>query len=148
MKQILKEFRNFAAGGNLLDLAIGFVIAAAFLKVVEAFADKIIGGLIAALVGQPNFDDLTFNLSGTDINYGAFVTALVNFLIVAAFLFGLVKFLKRIGLGNFRAQGSRECPWCREFIPVDAVRCKFCTSDVRAAIDADEGADERLGHTH
>lgn len=84
MKNLLKEFKAFASGGNLIDLAIGFVIAAAFVKVVEAFADKVIGGLIAAVVGEPNFDDLAVGINGTDVNYGEFVTALVNFVIVAA----------------------------------------------------------------
>jgi large conductance mechanosensitive channel len=124
MKNLLKEFKAFASGGNLIDLAIGFVIAAAFVKVVEAFADKIIGGLIAAIVGEPNFDGLTFGLNGTDVNYGEFVTAL------------------------FRAQGQRECPWCREFVAVDAVKCKWCTSDLPAVIDGDEAAEERISHTH
>lgn len=148
MKSLLREFKAFASGGNLIDLAIGFVIAAAFIKVVEAFADKVLGGLIAAIVGEPNFDNLAFTLNGADVNYGEFVTAIINFLIVAACLFGLVKLLKRAGLGNFRAQGSRECPWCREFVAVDAVKCKWCTADLPAVIDAEEGAEERIAHAH
>ena len=140
MKNLLKEFKAFASGGNLIDLAIGFVIAAAFVKVVEAFADKIIGGLIAAIVGEPNFDGLAFGLNGTDVNYGEFVTALINFLIVAAFLFGLVKLLKKAKVGNFRAQGQRECPMCKEFVAVDALKCKWCTAD----IDPDQAEEEDL----
>jgi len=146
MKSLVKEFKAFASGGNLIDLAIGFVIAAAFVKVVEAFADNVIGGLIAAVVGEPDFDNLAFKLGDADVQYGPFVTALINFLIVALFLFGLVKLLRKAKVGNFRAQGQRECPWCREFVAVDAVRCKHCTSDLRAEIDAEEGADERVAH--
>lgn len=143
MKAAWQEFKAFALAGNLLDLAIGFVIAAAFVKVVESFAENIIGGLIAAIVGEPNFDRLTLSIAGSELKYGPFVTALINFLIVALFLFGLVKLLKKAKVGNFRAQGQRECPWCREFVAVDAVRCRHCTSDLPAVIDADEGADER-----
>jgi large conductance mechanosensitive channel len=150
MKTLLKEFKAFASGGNLIDLAIGFVIAAAFIKVVESFAENVLGGLIGAVFGEPSFDDLAFDLGDGTIGYGVFLTALVNFVIVAACLFGIVKFLKRVGLGNFRAQGQRECPWCREFVAVDAVKCKWCTADLPAVIDADEGADERIvpHHTH
>ena len=69
--------------------------------------------------------------------------ALLNFLIIAAVLFMVVKLLKRIGVGNFRAQGQRECPFCRESVSVDAVRCKYCSSQLTAVIDGDAGADER-----
>ncbi len=148
MKDLLKEFKAFASGGNLIDLAIGFVIAAAFVKVVESFAEHVLGGIIGALVGEPNFDTLAFSLGDGSVGYGFFLTAIVNFLVVAACLFGIVKVLKRVGLGNFRAQGQRECPWCREFVAVDAVKCKWCTADLPAVIDADEGADERIGHRH
>lgn len=148
MKDLLKEFKAFASGGNLIDLAIGFVIAAAFIKVVEAFADNVLGGLIGAVFGEPSFDSLAFDIGDGSIEYGVFLTALVNFVIVAACLFGLVKLLKHVGMGNFRAQGQRECPWCREFVAVDAVKCKWCTADLPAVIDAEEGADERLAHRH
>lgn len=146
MKAAWNEFKAFALAGNLLDLAIGFVIAAAFVRVVESFADNIIGGIIAVVVGQPDFSGLDFELNGATVNYGDFLTTLVNFAIVALFLFGLVKLLKRAKVGNFRAQGQRECPWCREFVAVDAVKCKWCTSDLPAVIDAEEGADERITH--
>lgn len=148
MKNLLKEFKAFASGGNLIDLAIGFVIAAAFIKVVEAFADNVLGGLIGAVFGEPSFDALAFDIGDGSIEYGVFLTALVNFVIVAACLFGLVKVLKRVGMGNFRAQGQRECPWCREFVAVDAVKCKWCTADLPAVIDAEEGAEERIAHRH
>lgn len=148
MKNLLKEFKAFASGGNLIDLAIGFVIAAAFIKVVEAFADNVLGGLIGAVFGEPSFDALAFDIGDGSIEYGVFLTALVNFVIVAACLFGLVKVLKRVGMGNFRAQGQRECPWCREFVAVDAVKCKWCTADLPAVIDAEEGAEERIAHQH
>ena len=148
MKNLLKEFKAFASGGNLIDLAIGFVIAAAFVKVVEAFAENVLGGFIGAVFGEPSFDDLSFDLADGTIEYGVFLTAIVNFVIVAACLFGLVKILKKAKVGNFRAQGQRECPWCREFVAVDAVRCKWCTSDLPALIDAEEGAEERITQAH
>ncbi len=148
MKNILKEFKAFAMSGNLVDLAIGFVIAAAFVKVVEAFAEHVLTAFIGAMFGEHNFNTLTFAVGKGEIEYGFFITAIINFLIVAACLFGLVKLLKRAGIGNFRAQGLRECPWCRELVAVDAVKCKYCTSELPAVIDAEDGAEERLAHRH
>ena len=71
-------------------------------------------------------------LHGSEIRYGAFLTVIVNFLLLALVLFGLVKLLKRTGLGNFRAQGSHECPFCKEFVAIDATKCKWCTARHRA----------------
>jgi large conductance mechanosensitive channel len=147
MKNAWREFKAFAMGGNMIDLAIGFIIGAAFAALVESFATNVLGDLIAAAVGKPNFDNMVIHVGKGDVHYGNFLTAILSFLILAGVLFGMVKLLKRAGMGNFRAQGQRECPYCREFVAVDAVKCKWCTSDIRAEIDGDEGAEERL-HSH
>lgn len=144
MRNAWKEFKNFAMGGNMIDLAIGIIIGLAFAAVVQSLADDLVGGLIGAIVGKPDLSALTWKIGKGEIGYGSFLTALLNFLIIAAALFGIVKLLMRTGMGNFRAQGSRECPYCREFVAVDAVRCKWCTSKLRAYIDEDEGAEERV----
>ena len=69
----------------------------------------------SAVFGQPDFTQLVWTVNGSEIRYGAFLTVIVNFLLLALVLFGLVTLLKRVGLGNFRAQGSHECPYCKEF---------------------------------
>lgn len=144
MKNAWKEFKAFALGGNLIDLAIGFIIAAAFLKVVESLATDVIGAFIGAIGGQPDLGSLSWAVGKGEVGYGAFLGTLINFLIIAGVLFLLVKLLKKAGVGNFRAQGQRECPYCREFVAVDAVKCRHCTSDLPAIIDGDEGSDERM----
>jgi large conductance mechanosensitive channel len=143
MKKTLHEFKTFATSGNLFDLALGIIIGGAFATVVESLSKDIIGDAIAALGGAPDMSQMTIKAGKGEIHVGNFMGAVINFLILAGVLFGLVKLIMKYKLANFRAQGSRECPYCREFIAVDAIKCRHCTSDVKAIIDGDEGQDER-----
>jgi len=93
---VLKEFREFAFKGNLLEIAVGLILALAFSAVVTAFVDGIVMALIAALFGQPNFDEIVWNVGDGVIRIGAFLTALVNFLIVAWVLFMVVRTANRL----------------------------------------------------
>jgi large conductance mechanosensitive channel len=129
MKALLKDFKGFALSGNVVDLAIGVIIGTAFGKVVESFASDVLMGLIGAVFGQPNFDGLKWNVGKGEVAYGKLLTVLMSFLIIAFCLLMLVKGLMRIGM-NFRAQGNTECEYCKEFVPVDATRCKWCTSEL------------------
>jgi large conductance mechanosensitive channel len=139
MRGLWGEFKAFALGGNMLDLALGFIIGTAFAGLVDSLAGDVIMQFVAAIFGQPDFFDLVFTLNGSEIRYGAFLTVVINFLLLAAVLFSLVKLLKRVGLGNFKAQGSRECPYCKEFVPIDASKCKYCTADIEPVVaDEDE----------
>ncbi|WP_236607323.1 large conductance mechanosensitive channel protein MscL [Sandaracinus amylolyticus] len=88
---MLKELRDFLLRGNVLDLAVAFVMGAAFTRVVTAFTEGILMALVAAAVGEPNFDDLAVDLNGTPIRYGVFLTALVSLLLVGTALFVVVK---------------------------------------------------------
>jgi large conductance mechanosensitive channel len=85
--KILKEFKEFITKGNLIDLAVAFIIAGAFAAVVGGLVNFLIMPLIAAIVGKPSFDTLTFTLNDAVIPYGSFITVLVNFLLVAAAVF-------------------------------------------------------------
>jgi large conductance mechanosensitive channel len=143
LKQNLKEFKIFASGGNIFDLALGVIIGGAFATIVESLSKDIIGDFIAALGGAPDLSKLVLHFNGGEIHVGNFLGALINFLILAVVLFMLVKLIMKYKLANFRAQGSRECPYCREFVAVDAIKCKHCTADIKAIIDGDEGSDER-----
>jgi large conductance mechanosensitive channel len=143
MKKMLNEFKIFASSGNMFDLALGVIIGGAFGTVVESLSKDIIGDFIAALGGAPDLSKWTLKFREGEIHVGNFVGSLINFLILAVSMFGIVKLIMHFKLANFRAQGSRECPYCREFIAVDAIKCKHCTADVKAIIDGDEGADER-----
>ncbi|WP_033437351.1 large conductance mechanosensitive channel protein MscL [Saccharothrix sp. NRRL B-16314] len=138
MKNLWLEFKAFALGGNMFDLALGFIIGTAFAALVESLAGNVLMQLVAAIFGQPDFSGFVFTVNNAEIRYGAFLTELLNFLLLGLVLFGLVKLMKLAKLGNFRAQGSRECPHCKEFIAVDADKCKWCTADVVPDVLDDE----------
>jgi large conductance mechanosensitive channel len=91
VNQLLKDFRAFVLRGNVLDLAVAVVIGVAFNAVVTSLVNDVIMQIIAAIVGKPNFDSLTFTIGEGVVYYGRFVTALVNFLIIAATLFVVVR---------------------------------------------------------
>jgi large conductance mechanosensitive channel len=129
----MRDFRGFALSGNVLDLAIGVILGVAFQAVVNSFANDVLLQLIGAIFKVPDFSHLSQNVHGTQIFYGRFLAALVSFLIIAVSLLLLVRLLMRIGL-NFRAQGNRECDYCKSFVPVDAIRCMFCTSDLEPVV--------------
>ena len=126
---MLKEFREFALKGNLLELAVAFVLGLAFAAVVTSFVDDIIMQLIAAIVGKPDFSNLTFSIGDGVIRYGSFLTALVTFLIIAWVLFLIVKAVQQM-LPEPKVN-ERDCPHCLSSIPIGASACAFCTRDVQ-----------------
>ena len=91
MSQMLKDFRDFVTRGNVLDLAVAVVIGVAFNAVVTSLVNDVLMQIIAAVVGEPNFNGLTFTVNDGIIYYGRFLTALVNFLIIAATLFVIIR---------------------------------------------------------
>ena len=88
---MIKEFREFITRGNMIDLAVAVVVGAAFTSVVNSFANDILMQLVAAVAGKPNFNELTFTINNAVIRYGAFLTQVVNFLIVALAMFIVIK---------------------------------------------------------
>ena len=130
---MIREFKAFALRGNLLDLAVAFILGIAFSAVVQALVDGILMQLVAALVGRPDLSSLSFDLDGTPIRYGVFLTALVNFFIIAFVLFLLVRAANRV-LHPHGAPAeppkTRECPYCFTPIALVATRCSACTSEV------------------
>ena len=103
MQSFIREFKEFIARGNVLDLAVGIVIGIAFTAVVTSFVDDLLSPIIGAVVGEPTFDDLTLAIGDGVVRYGAFLTAVVNFLIVAFALFLVIK-----AFNAFRAQEEPE----------------------------------------
>ena len=91
MEKLVKDFRDFVMRGNVLDLAVAVVIGVAFNAVVTSLVNDVLMQIIAAIVGKPNFNDLTFTINDGIIYYGRFITALINFLIIAATLFVIVR---------------------------------------------------------
>jgi large conductance mechanosensitive channel len=129
MTKILDEFKTFAFRGNLLDLAAAVILGLAFNTVVQALVDGVIMPVIAAIVGRPDFDELTIGLGDAEILYGTFLTAVVNFLLVAFALFLVVRTVNRIMLpANPPSPTTRECPHCFTAVAEAATRCPACTS--------------------
>jgi large conductance mechanosensitive channel len=132
---LLKEFRSFILRGNLVDLAVAVVIGTAFTAVVTAMVKFIITPLIAAIGGQSDFSDLKFSIRGSEIMYGAFLNALISFVIVAAVVFFFVikpvnALLERFQPDTAVDVETRPCPECLSDIPRAATRCAFCTARV------------------
>jgi large conductance mechanosensitive channel len=133
-------FRQFVLRGNVVDLAIAVVIGAAFGAVVTALVADLITPLIAAIGGQPNFGGLSFTINKSHFLYGAFINAVISFLILAAVLYFLI--VKPYTALMMRFQPApkespvRECPYCLSTIPNAASRCAFCTQEVQPAASA------------
>jgi large conductance mechanosensitive channel len=128
---MLREFKEFVLKGNLLELAVAFVLGLAFAGVVTAFISGIVLPLIAAIVGEPNFDALQFTVGDGAIKYGTFLTAVVNFLLIAVVLFFVIRAYNRSR--GPQAATTKACPYCFSSIAVAATRCPACTSDLEAA---------------
>lgn len=129
---MIREFREFIARGNLVDLAVAFILGVGFASVVRALSNLILSLIGAAFGASLTFDRLEVQVNGTPIPYGALITAIVNFLIVAFALFLIVKAYNR-----FRDEPSpttRPCPDCTTQIPKAARRCPNCTSQVTPVV--------------
>ena len=129
----VKGFREFLTRGNLVELAIAVVIGTAFTAVVAALVADLITPLIAAIGGKPDFNSLTFTINHSTFRYGAFLNALITFLIIAAVVYFLIAkpmaaLLTR--LDRNKAATERDCPQCLSSIPIAATRCKYCTVEV------------------
>jgi len=132
---ILKEFKQFLLRGNVVDLAVGVVIGAAFGTVVTALVKDRLTPLISAIAKVPDFSGLFFAVNGSQFMYGDFINALISFLLVATAIFFFV--VKPVNLLISRArreppidQTTKKCPECQSEIPINAKRCAHCTQPV------------------
>jgi large conductance mechanosensitive channel len=131
---MFRGFREFVLRGNVIDLAIGVVIGAAFGAVVTSLTKDILTPLIAAIVGKPDFSALVLTINGANITYGNFLNALISFLLVAAAVYYFVitpmnAFMARVRRGELPPDPTtKKCPQCAMEIPVAARKCGFCTS--------------------
>ncbi len=150
MGRFVKEFREFAMRGNVLDMAIGIVIGAAFGKIVASFVRDVLMPPIGLLLGKVDFSNLFINLSrehyatvaeateagAPTINYGMFVNTVLDFAIVALAVFVVVKQVNRLKRKEEAAPApatTRDCPFCLSPVPLAATRCAHCTSALDAA---------------
>lgn len=142
---MLKEFKEFAMKGNMLDLAIGIVIGVSFGKIITSLVADIIMPPIGLLLGKVDFSNLFINLSSTSfstlseakaagaatINYGLFLNNVIDFLIVAFVLFFIVRYANKFKRKEIPAEPTtKECSFCMMVIPIKASRCPHCTAEL------------------
>ena len=140
MKKLFSEFKAFISKGSVLDLAIGVIIGAAVKGIVDSLVNDIISPLIG-LIADTNFTELVWQIGGVSLRYGAFITAIINFLIMAIVLFLIVKAISgardlgtKLKKGEVAAPAAptvKTCPYCKSAIAIDATRCPHCTSEVK-----------------
>jgi large conductance mechanosensitive channel len=146
---MIKEFKEFAMRGNVLDMAVGIIVGAAFGQIVTSFVADIMMPPIGRLLGHVDFSNLFINLTETHydtiaaakaagaatINYGLFLNTIINFLIVAFAVFLLVRQVNRLAAkpAPAAAPTTRDCPYCLSAVPLKATKCMHCTSELRAA---------------
>lgn len=134
MKNFLNEFKQFALQGNVMNLAVGVIIGAAFQSVVTSLTDNILSPIIGLFTGQ-NFDALMIEAFGITLKYGAFITSVINFLIMAFVVFLLVRTMNRVMSIGRKPEPelvptTKKCPYCMSDIDISALRCPHCTSQL------------------
>ncbi len=135
MRKFIEEFKKFISKGNVMDMAVGIIIGGAFTSIVSSLVNDIINPLLG-LFGGMNFDQLAWNITGdVTLYYGKFITAVVNFLIMAFIVFILVKAINTAASKfqkkeEAKAPTTKKCPYCQSEIALEATRCPHCTSEL------------------
>ena len=135
MKKFLDEFKKFICRGNVMDMAVGIIIGGAFTAIVNSLVADIITPLLG-LFGGMNFDQYVWNITGdVTLEYGKFITAIINFLIMALVIFCLVRTINKTAekygkKEEPKAPTTKKCPYCKSDIAIDATRCPHCTSQL------------------
>jgi large conductance mechanosensitive channel len=130
VENVWNEFKAFALKGNLVDLAVAFILALAFTAVIASFMNDIIWPIIGGIVSDRSFASLTFGFLGAQVRYGSFITEVIYFFMIALILFGIV-----MGYNQLRRKEdlTKSCPYCFTAIAVQASRCPNCTSQLETA---------------
>lgn len=138
---MLKEFKEFAMRGNVVDMAVGIIIGGAFGKIVSSLVNDVIMPPIGVLLGNVDFSDLAITLKAATaeteavvIKYGAFINTVLDFVIVAFAIFMVIKQMNRLKkpepAAAPAAPTTKDCPKCYSAVPIKATRCPFCTSEI------------------
>ncbi len=141
MKKFFSEFRDFINKGSVMDMAVGIIVGGAFTAIVNALVDSMLNPLLGSIF-KSDFSNLSFMLNGAEVKYGAFIMAIINFVIVAFVLFLVIKGLNTLREASAKitkakkesegedAPTTKICPFCKSEIPADATRCAHCTSEL------------------
>lgn len=133
--KIFKEFKEFISRGNVMDLAVGVIMGSAFTAIVNSLVNDMLMPVLSMLTGGMDFSSLSIVLGSGEfaakLNYGSFISAVINFLLIAAAIFAMVKGLNRLSRKKEAVEetpSTKVCPFCKEKIAIEAVRCPHCTS--------------------
>ena len=127
---MLKEFREFAIRGNVMDLAVAVIIGAAFGKIVTSLVDNILMPLIGLVMGGLDVSELKTQVGGAVIEWGLFLQSIIDFIIIAFVIFLIVRAINRLKREEPVTPTTKECPHCFTTIPLKAARCPNCTSQL------------------
>ena len=139
MKSFIKEFKAFISRGNVMDMAVGVIIGGAFTAIVNSLVNDVMMPLLSLLTGGFDFTKLSVVFGegehAATLNYGAFIAAVINFLLIALVIFVFIKLInkfvrKKKDQEVETAPTTKKCPYCLEEIAIDAVRCPHCTSEL------------------
>ena len=135
MKKFLAEFKEFISRGNVMDMAVGVIIGGAFTAIVNSLVNDMLMPLLSLLTGGFDFSGLCIALgegeNAATINYGSFISAIINFLLIALVIFLIIKAINKVSRKKKEeapVPTTKECPYCKEQIAIEATRCPHCTS--------------------
>ena len=139
MKKFMEEFKKFISRGNVMDMAVGVIIGGAFTSIVNSLVNDVMMPVLSLITGGLDFSKLCIALGegegAATLNYGAFISAIINFIIMALVIFSLIKFLNKVSSLNKKPveekpaePTTKVCPFCMSEIPLAATRCAHCTS--------------------
>ena len=127
---MLKEFREFAIRGNVMDLAVAVIIGGAFGKIITSLVGDVLMPLIGLVLGGVNFSEQAFTVGAAVVKWGLFVQSIIDFVIIAFVIFMLVRAMNRLKREEPVTPTTKECPHCFTTIPLKATRCPNCTSQL------------------
>ena len=134
MKKVAKEFKEFISRGNVMDMAVGVIIGGAFTAIVTSLVNDLLMPVLSLITGGFDFTSLCIVLgTGEDaatLNYGAFIAAVINFLLIAIVIFILIKSINKLSKKKEPEVTTKDCPFCHEKISIKATRCPHCTSEL------------------
>lgn len=134
MKAFIKEFKEFISKGSVMQMAIGIIIGGAFTAIVTSLVNDIITPLLSLLTGGFDFSQLAIVFgegeSAASLNYGAFIMAVINFLLIAIVIFCIIKAINKFTKKKEEEVKTKTCPYCKSEVDIEATRCPHCTSEL------------------
>lgn len=134
MKSFFDEFKKFILRGNVMDMAVGVIVGAAFQAIVTSLVNDIISPIIG-LIANTDMSYLVWTVGDVEIRYGAFITAIINFIIMAFVIFTIVRTINKVADSHKKPEApaaptTKVCPYCKSEIAIDATKCPHCTSEL------------------